>query len=453
MTRFAAGWAAIVGAAAATIALLLLTPGLFGNFWQDDFLLLYHASEARLASEPWLGATLWLPHGEVWRPVAGRLLWRFIEGPLGASPVAAGAIAASLWTGAAALAGLLAARLADGSRSTAAGAAALFAAHPCGLLPLAWPSATQESLALAAAFGATLLALAGSEAEGPRRRWLLSLSACVFGAGLLCKESVLFAPILLGACLLATRPRLVRADLAPAALAATLALLHLASRHAITFPRDDAQYAAGGAFALLRNAAAMTGHALGVSPFLWHAGTPPGTRFGSVALSLGLVLLAGWTLRAHADDPEKRRRAMVLAAGAAVLWMPYVLLRKPPSSYYPLMGLALLFPLLAPVRQGFACATAVCVVLSMLSARAPLPAPLARAAWAAEKRPLLDAAPKDAARLWVLVASERDLATLGWQRGVAWIASRRYGSITPVLGREIRPEDLPPGGVVVDLRE
>jgi hypothetical protein len=187
----------------------------FGFVWDDNLLILENGLTGSLASIPqFFTMDLWAStptHNDApyYRPLM--LVDLTLDRVLfGLSPLAHHAHSLLWHLVAVGLAGALLSRLVSDARAVAAGTL-LFAIHPVQIEPVVFIAARNDPMAVVFLLSALLLLT--RDAPGPRQ--LLGGAGCVLAAAL-CKESVLFTPVILAAVEWARtgRPGTLRAHLA-----------------------------------------------------------------------------------------------------------------------------------------------------------------------------------------------------------------------------------------------
>jgi hypothetical protein len=416
-------------------------------FLQDDFKFLEHAAlssrAGRAPAEDFFSQTM--PH--FWRPISVTLYWRFVNGVLGASAVAAHGLNLLLVGLAAAAVGGLAAALirdqnADGAKSAgpAFTAALLYGIHGAFFLPAAWVSAAQESIALI--FSALFLLL-GVEALGTRARHTVagaSVLPFLFAAALLCKEGTAVLPVLLAILVLGRRHKAASwyAWFAGTMflLLSVLAAWFLTRRQFTDAIPPDSPYAIELGFNTLRNASALILFGLNlpreVFPILESAGSHfPTMTWGAVCLVLQVSAL--WLLLRSAGKTIRPgwSRALLFSATAIA---PYLALAWNCYPYYALLALMPYAFLAAQAAASgarrqliTACALAVAssTVYQCGQWIAGYPAPIARAEWGEQQRrklqnsAALSQAVRNAAVVDVLVTDTNRFGAAGSVPGIA----------------------------------
>lgn len=420
------------GAAAAALLLMVLNlPFLWVPFWQDDFGFLYHAA----AGDLWERFVATAGAGVFYRPASIPAYWAITGIFLGGHPVGAHLLSLLLFGTVVFLAGMLGERIWSAAavkglaprREGSFFAGLLFGGSAAFFLPLAWASASQETIALIWA----LLALHCWVASLQEESWRARSAAMAFSlAAFASKEGMIVLPALFAvlALLLGHSPR----SWAPGAgLAAAAAVLWLAVRGAMAAPPEEGStYALQLGANVMRNGIALGAFSLNVPrealrlvveerSFSAAAGAGA-IALASAAALLPLVLATG---RAFG------KRTWLLAGWWLAALCPYFLLRWNCYAYYVLLGLVPLVVLGAAVprigrigKSAAAIWVAAGITSLVWSRHAPYPAPVARAQAIHPTASALRAMRADVPQGLVLIdatGAEKDLATLGWTRGLA----------------------------------
>jgi hypothetical protein len=461
--------------AAAALLVAVWWPATGVPYWQDDYGFLLAAREARLAgdSRNWLAPDPPLP---IWRPIGAGLWWRFVEGPLGGNARAAHLASLAALLAAASAVGWLAASIrrhlpAEGGpdaigpgreRTTGAGVVAglMYGLHGAHVLPVAWVSAANDSLAVL--FGALALRawLAALARTGRRAIFAAAGALLGYAAALLSRESSVVLPVLGVVLVLWVRPRARAARPAWAAracgvgaLALGLAWLLLRASLATDLP---AAYAPQAGVNLARNAASLSLFLLGMPrEALRFLIASPSFAIAAWAAACVVLQAGAFALLLRGAGRRLPRRAMtLLAVFVATAFAPFLPVAWNSYEYY--VSFALLAPafvaaLAADRPRVSAAAVALTAAASLLATtvalRLPEPALAARARWAERQLGALERQREADSRLArgpILVRS--DDARRFQAFGAAGLAYR--------LGldrREIRPAPesmAPPAGAV-----
>ena len=363
--------------------------------WQDDYIHLVTARDARLAGLSWLDSLAPDPASGYWRPIGTGLWWRFVECVLGGDPVAAHAAALLVLVLSALAVGWLAGAVRDAlagnhDQPLAAPASAfLYGIHASHLLPASWVSASNDSLAVL--FGALAL---GCWMVGSRtgRRSALAISVASFAVAMACRESAIIVPVL-GALLTwwtgSGRPLPPRARLA-AASAALVAMVWLIVRM-IVIPAAPVGYQLRVGANVVRNALSLGVFALnGPREAIRFLLTDPSAQVAAWGIACVALQAAAVALMVRSSRPRlDRQGAAVLALCAVVGCGPFLLLAWNSYAYYTSFALVAYAIVAALAVGGGGRALRAACLLALTSAglsvagnyRLDYPALFARAAW------------------------------------------------------------------------
>jgi hypothetical protein len=407
-------------------------PALRTPFWGDDYLYIYGAHAANVASVPWWSDFVPSVRPRFWRPLSQEGYWRLVDALLHDNALATHAVSLGLHLLASVGVFFLALAIAHACkwatpRLTAALAAVVYAGLAMHMLPVHWAAAANNSLLTLF----TTLCLAAwvrsADAEGLRRVLLLASVPLTLSLALLSKESAALTLVLMAILRLFTGQRRVRAGEAATILAcAALTASWLALRAHFTMPADPAYRLTLGKN-VVRNALAFAA---------WMAGVPreavrmaaAGDRLRALAwvALTALPLLAASALALWQGRFLLRPRqwlAIVLFAGVA--YGPYFLLSWNSYAYYA--AIAALLPTIALAN----CSTAsprIWAILGLIALSSwaavegtrqlDTPGLIGRARWAEALLQGLEGR-NVASPLWVAVSDPHRFYAVG-QFGLAW---------------------------------
>ena len=302
--------------AAALAAVLTFAPTLGHGFvnWDDPDLIL---ENPRVTAGAPLEALS--PGGHAWLPVrdlAWSLTWR-LAGP---SPLAFHLLNVACHAAATALFVLLVGELLGGAPAVAGAAGLVFAVHPLHVEPVAWASGLKDPLSAGLMFGAFLLYVRATRADGVGRRLAATAGALgLLWCAALAKASALVLPGLMALyALTAARDR--RRALAAIVPFAVLALL-------LGWVAYDVASASGAVKVRTASAGRVAANAAAVAAaYLRRAVLPVGLspRYGGGA-AVGPAVLAAGAYAALVAVAARRRRRLCLALGwFGVALLPYL---------------------------------------------------------------------------------------------------------------------------------
>lgn len=386
---------------------ILLLVGLLGAFWlhalqipfwQDDFVFLWVAREAREAGDTWL-SVFWPAQKSVfWRPLSEGLYWRIVEGVFNSDPVAAHAINLALLVAASLAVAWLAAEYAplispkvDPQKAFFA-AGFLYGIHAAHLVPVIWATAVHSSMVvLFSALGLRFWVSALRTVPEGFNPGLLSVPLFLLLA-LFSKENAILA-LPLGALLTAVvwnRLRPTRAAWVIAAVSAFLALIWLLVRQRMVLPPTGA-YEMGIGVNTLRNLASMAVFSFNVPReslrFMLEQQAPLAALW-----ALACALLQGaafWMVVVAVRSRLSLKGGLAVLVFFIVAGAPYLLFAWNAYAYYAALGL-IVWPFLAVLAPLSGKRVRLVLGVALLSSGLSVagnyaldyPALLARADWA-----------------------------------------------------------------------
>jgi hypothetical protein len=412
-------------------------------YWQDDYVFLHVARQARLAGEPWYEVYAPQIKEVFWRPLAIQTYCRFVETVLRADRTAAHLANVLLLVAASSAVGWFAAvlvrrRLPDVDPHRAfALATLLYGLHGSNFLPAVWVAAANSSFGVLFSASALACWVVGSTSGGVRGALALAAMLPCLLAALLSREGAVVTPVL---GLLATawlwpsvrpRPRSWAAGVSAIGLVAAWLLVR--ERYTID-PGPDSAYRLEIGTNVARNAASLV---------LFFFNLPrEALRMGVVRGSVGVlawgaaclaIQVAAFALLVRAVWGRFDRKDLLIGAAFFMVGCgPCLLLRWNCYEYYIALGLMAYAVLAVAAVPRPRLATAVLVLAFASSTLATLgnhsleyPAVIGRAHWAEGQLARLAALRRTRPDLFephLCIASESDhrFQALGGTAGLAW---------------------------------
>ena len=212
---------------------------IFAPYWQDDFLFLVEARDARISGMSVFDQLVNLPEAGYWRPLGVQAYWRLLEGVFGGNVLVTHAFGVFLHLLSAVLVGCLCATFLvaigrrDISKKGGLYGGFLYSIHPAHFVAVVWVAAANSTLSIIFSV-LTLIALLISMVQG--RGWKIwnILMPVFFALALLTRESVAVLPALGVILYLIVKPKRVsRALLVSALVSIAVLFLWLLTRQSM----------------------------------------------------------------------------------------------------------------------------------------------------------------------------------------------------------------------------